>query len=405
MNLTAPARPDRAHGLSWAWFGFDLLYLVAMLVTATVRAGGRDLPGAQLTVLLLASWLPLLLRHRFPRAALVAVTLVETVHIAVGVSVGPHPTANVAMGAFQPVPLGTMAAAFTLAVRRARRRYWLPGLVAGTVLLVTGVLVHRQVLLATSFVAFDLVVIAVGAGTLLAVRHERTERDERERTAQIRTEVVAERIRIAQDLHDVLAHHLTLVNAQAGVAGYLLRSDPVAASGALENIAGNTRRALDELRATVGMLREEGEDGPDNEPLRPAPGLDGIEELLAGFEATGARIRLKISGEPVALPAATDLAVYRIVQEAVTNATKHAPGAAVEVALHWQRRSLTVSVLNWLPPGQTNVPPGPGTRHGLIGMRERARTVGGTLSAGPTVSGFAVRATLPVRPDPEENHP
>ncbi|MBT0771441.1 hypothetical protein KIH74_21065 [Kineosporia sp. J2-2] len=389
----------RERRLSWAWPAFDLAYLAVMFVTATVREGGRDLPGPQLTGLVLLSWAPLLLRRRHPLGALVAVTLIEMVHVAFGVSVGPHPNANEVMGAFQPVPLATMAAAFTLAARRYGRAGWLPGALAGVTLLLTGVLMQDHALLVTCFVALDLVIIAVGAGVLVSHRRERIVRDERERVSQIRGEVVAERMRIAQDLHDVLAHHLTLVNAQAGVADYLLRSDPDAASGALRDIAGNTRRALDELRATVGMLRQDGETGhPPDDPLRPAPGLHQVDDLLAGFRAAGADLVLAVSGDAVELPSGKDLAAYRIVQEAVTNATKHAPGAPVTVDLHWQQHTLTLRITNPAPPGRPAGHQGPGTRHGLIGMRERAVTVGGTLNAGPVpAGGFAVIATIPLR--------
>nr|WP_269328201.1 histidine kinase [Kineosporia mesophila] len=233
--------------------------------------------------------------------------------------------------------------------------------------------------------------MAVGAGVLISNRRERVARDEHDRQTEIRGEVVAERIRIAQDLHDVLAHHLTLVNTQAGVADYLLRTDPAAASDALRDIAGNTRQALDELRATVGMLR----DSSDGDPLRPTPGTDQLGELLDGFRSAGTQVSLLTTGEPVKLPVGQDLAVYRIIQEAVTNATKHAPGAPVEIGLHWQRRNLTLSITN--PVGHTPGFQGPGTRHGLIGMRERAVTAGGSLSAGPTrTGGFDVRASIPV---------
>nr|AGU11681.1 Histidine kinase [uncultured organism] len=385
----------------WAWPAFDVCYLLAMFVTASVRGGGWDVPGPGLAALTLASWLPLLARRRYPEAVLLLVVAIEALHIGVGVSVGPEPTINQAMGAFQPVPLATMAAAFTLAVRRPGRAGWAPGLLAAVALLATGIAAHGRLLIATSFVAFDLVVIAVGAGLLVAGQRERNARDERDRQVRIRSEVVAERIRIAQDLHDVLAHRLTLVNAQAGVADYLLRTDAEAASESLRNIAGNTRLALDELRATVGMLRQD-EPGP-TEDLRPAPGLDRLDELIAGFRSAGAQVAVTVSGEPVQLPAGPDVAAYRIVQEAVTNATKHAPSASIDVQMHWRPGVLVLHITNTAPPGHPAGFQGPGTRHGLIGMRERALTAGGTLTSGPTsAGGYGVRASIPVRPVPQE---
>ncbi|GAB6903500.1 sensor histidine kinase [Kineosporia succinea] len=399
MTSAPPVRAQE-RSFSWAWPAFDLVYLALMFVTATVRMGGRDYPGPELTTLVIVSWVPLLVRRRHPAAVLLAVVVVEAVHMTTVQTAGVNLTANIAMGAFQPVPLASIAAAFTLAAKRPGRAGWGPGVLAALVLLGTGIVSHGHSLLVTSFVVFDLMIMAVGAGVLVSLRRERIARDERDRQAEIRGEVVAERIRIAQDLHDVLAHHLTLVNAQAGVAGYLLRSDPAAASDALRDIAGNTRRALDELRATVGMLRE---DDVAAEPLKPTPGTAQLGELLEGFRSAGARVSFGTTGEPQPLPAGKDLAVYRIVQEAVTNATKHAPGAPVEVGLHWQRRSLSVAVTNPAPAGRPAGFQGPGTRHGLIGMRERAVTAGGTLTAGPTsTGGFDVRASIPVHPDSEE---
>ncbi|GAB3276357.1 sensor histidine kinase [Kineosporia babensis] len=397
MTLSPPTPVQaRKRKLFWAWPAFDVLYLAAMFVTATIRTGQVQAPGIEVTVFVLVSWLPLLWRRRFALPVLVVVAFVEALHIAIAVTVGPDPGVNEAMGAFQPVPLATVAAAFTLAAQRPGRPGWVPGAASAVVLLLTGVAVHGQTLIATSFVAFNLVVIAFGAGTLVAVARERTARDERERQAQIRAEVVAERIRIAQDLHDVLAHHLTLVNAQAGVAGYLLRSDPDAASTALQDITGNTRQALDELRATVGMLRHD--DERPSEALRPAPGLEHLGELLDGFRSVGADISLRADGDPVKLPASQDLAAYRIIQEAITNATKHAPGAPIAIELHWRRENLAVHITNEPINGRPSGFQGPGTRHGLIGMRERAVTAGGTLTHGPTpAGGFGVRASIPLR--------
>jgi signal transduction histidine kinase len=416
-----------------AWLVFDVLFLVAMFVTATVRRGGFDFPGAGLAAFSIAAWLPLLVRRRWPLFSLIGAAGIETAHI-VATSAGSHLTANVAMGIYQPVPLATIVAAFTLAAARTGRSGWRPGVIAAVVLLLAGIGSQPTSVLATDFVVFDLVIIATGAGILVNLRRERRARDERDRTAQIRREVLAERLRIARDLHDVLAHHLTLVNAQAGVADYLLHTDPAAAANALRDITANTRLALDGLRDTVGLLRDDTDpDDPDpnhpagsnpdgsnpdssnsdgsnpdgsgpiqhrsapdrNAELRPAPGLSQLATLVNQFRAAGTTIHGSETGTPQPLSPAADLAAYRILQEALTNATKHAPGGEVWIDLTWQPGSLRLRIDNGPAPGRPGHR-GPGTRHGLIGMRERAGTCGGALSAEPTGDGgFSVRATLP----------
>jgi signal transduction histidine kinase len=219
-----------------------------------------------------------------------------------------------------------------------------------------------------------------------------------------RREVIAERLRIARDLHDVLAHHLTLVNAQAGVAAYLLHTDPQAASTALHDITRNTRNALDELRVTVGLLRQDDEPAPPGQdhPLHPVPGLDRLDQLLADFRSAGATVSLTVTGSPQALPPSADLAAYRIIQEALTNATKHAPGAPIDLDVHWGQGRLDLRVANGPAPGHPAGHRGPGTGHGLIGMRERTHSCGGTLTArADAMGGFAVDAAIPIHDDPD----
>ncbi len=391
--------PGGKSGRGGAGVGGRVLYLVAMVTTAVVRQGGTDWPGAHLTGFILTAWFPLLLRRRFPVPVLAVVTVVECFQIAFAVDIGSSPGVNEAMGAYQPAPLAIMAAAFTLAAKQPGRRGWAPGLVAGLAVFLTGLASHGQTLISTSTVACEVVVMATGAGVLVSVRRERIAREAQARLAEIRGVVLDERIRIAQDLHDVLAHHLTLVNAQAAVADYLLRTDPEAASGALQDIAGNTRRALDELRATVGLLRSDDPGDPvsPEDSLGPSPGLSQLDDLLDGFRSVGASITLSTTGPATALSPRGDLAAYRIVQEAVTNATKHAPGAPVAIGLVWSPERLDLNITNARPPGHPAGHQGPGTGHGLIGMRERAATVGGTLATGPTpTGGFAVKATIPV---------
>nr|WP_247600923.1 histidine kinase [Cellulomonas hominis] len=254
---------------------------------------------------------------------------------------------------------------------------------------------------------------AVGVG--ISARRDRLRREAARRDADTQQAVLDERLRIARELHDVLAHNLTLVNAQAAVADYLMPSDPGAARRALRDITAHTSRAIDDLRATIGLLRqgdEVGPGGPGDAALRPVPGLADLDALVAAATAAGSAVRRSETGEPVALAQHVDLAAYRIVQESVTNAAKHAPGSAVDVALAWTPEGVRVRVANDLGagPGGRAAPAAPGTGHGLIGMRERATTVGGTFRAGPAPDGrFEVVATLPAAgagaaPDPGPPH-
>lgn len=199
----------------------------------------------------------------------------------------------------------------------------------------------------------------------------------------------AERIRIAQDLHDVVAHHITLVNAQAGVAHHLLDQHPDQARQALAEIKQTSRAALDELRATVGLLRHN--DSPQSR--QPAPGLDQLGPLADSFRAAGYTVDLTRHGTPRPLTGTVDLAAYRIVQEALTNASKHGIERRVDIALTYTDDALEIVAVNPAFPGHR----GPGTGHGLIGMRERAESAGGRCTAGMRPDGwYEVRAALPL---------
>ncbi|XVQ14502.1 sensor histidine kinase [Spirillospora sp. CA-255316] len=377
------------------------LVLVTMLTTASVREGAWRFPSASLLLFTMLAWLPLLVRTRWPLAALAGAVTAECLHLSLVPFIDPGLKTPIAMGAYQPVPLATMVAAYTVAGRRPWRIGWTAGSAAAVVLLVVSVLARPLSLLATDMVMFNLVVIATGVGAVVTGRRKRVEQSERDRQENTRRHVVAERLRIARELHDVLAHRLTLVNAQAGVAAYLLNSDPKAASTALTDITQHTERALDELRATVGLLRQEGE--PAGNPagsLWPVPGLARLDGLLAEFRSAGEKVYLTTVGTPRPLPASVDLAAYRITQEALTNAAKHAPGAAAHLTLDWSQQRLDLRVENGPRTDWRRTGPAGGTGHGLIGMRERAHACGGQVTIQHLLDGgFLVHATLPVAND------
>jgi signal transduction histidine kinase len=201
-----------------------------------------------------------------------------------------------------------------------------------------------------------------------------------------------ERLRIARDLHDVMAHTLTTINVQAATAAQLLERDPTHARNALEMIEDASRDAIGELRAIVGVLRDDGET-----PLTPTPGLDQLPDLIARARDDGVAVDLAIGGEPPPhLSEAVSLAAFRIAQESLTNARRHAAGAAVRIALAYERQALSLLVENGAVLETTNN--GASTGTGIMGMRERAAAVGGTFDARATGSGFRVEAQLPYAP-------
>ncbi|MEU6504713.1 histidine kinase [Streptomyces sp. NPDC046942] len=223
---------------------------------------------------------------------------------------------------------------------------------------------------------------------------ERAERAERTREEEARRRVAEERLRIARDLHDVVAHHIALVNVQAGVAAHVMDKRPDQAKEALAHVREASRSALDELRATVGLLRQSGD---PEAPTEPAPGLSRLEDLAGTFRSAGLPVEVARAGPDSDLPAAVDLAAYRIVQEALTNVQKHAgAGAKAEVSVVRVGPDIEVTVLDDGPGGESA--PGTGGGHGLLGMRERVTALGGTLTTGPRYGGgFRVHAILPLK--------
>lgn len=357
------------------------MLLVIPYASLTPASGSRYLGVAGylgLSALLLA---PLVWRNR-PLAAYAAISLV---------SFGQW------LAHVDPMPanLAVLVALWTVASERSFRWALAAGLVAELGVFLA--LVNWSVATYGMFFSGSILIITVWLAGLYANTRrrylegleERAERAERERDQQARMAAAAERARIARELHDVVAHNVSVMVVQADGAGFALDSDPEQARLAVRNISKTGRAALAEMRRMVGVLREGEDDGTD---YTPQPGLGQLEELVRG---AGVPARLRVGGVPGDLPEGQQLAVYRIVQEALTNALKHGgPDVRALVEIDYGGPELVVRVTD---DGRGAAAPRSPDGHGLIGMRERAGMYGGAVSAGPrSGGGFEVLARLPM---------
>ncbi len=247
---------------------------------------------------------------------------------------------------------------------------------------------------AESFGPLVLVVAALLVGEALRQRGQALEQRDATQLKMAETmreqTAMEERARIARELHDIVAHHLSMISVQAETARLTSPDLPPDGRKRFEEIGATARDALTEMRRLLGVLREEGE-GADRSPQ---PGLDQLGDLVDSAREAGANIRLVQRGRPVELPVGVDLTAFRIIQEALTNARRHAPGAEVDVELEYHSDALRLRICDSGPgPGDYRLTPG----HGLIGMRDRVIMVGGALSYGRgDGGGFTVEAELPI---------
>ncbi|HZS85957.1 MAG TPA: histidine kinase [Chloroflexota bacterium] len=220
---------------------------------------------------------------------------------------------------------------------------------------------------------------------------DRATRLEREREQATREAVAAEHARIARELHDVVAHSVSVMVVQAGAARHILSKSPQQADEALRAVESSGREAMAELRHLLGLLNQD----DDQVALAPQPGLDQLDSLVRRVGEAGLPVTLHVEGRTRPLPPGLDLAAYRVVQEALTNALKYAGLARTDVILDYREDELKIEVLDD-GPGRSAAA-GTGAGHGLVGMRERLALYGGTLEAGPRLErGYAVRAWLPL---------
>ncbi|MFI9822320.1 sensor histidine kinase [Streptomyces sp. NPDC052013] len=256
----------------------------------------------------------------------------------------------------------------------------------------------------TGQLAVILYAVVVLVGTALRGRREARAELVQQTTLtaeeRARRTLLEERSRIARELHDVVAHHMSVISIQAQVAPHLVEDPPDELRENLAGIRQNAVEALTELRRVLDVLRSEhpGPQRPGNDadsvPHAPQPTLDRLEALVENTRAAGLTVTTDVTGERRALPPGVELSAYRIVQEALSNVLRHAPGATARVALAYEPHALRVEVTNTRPTREA--PPSSGAGHGLLGMRERAGMLGGSLTAGPSADGgYRVAALLP----------
>ncbi len=381
---------------AWRRFGARHPWLIDAGVAAGVQVVSlpaivrADEDRAWVWALDLALVLPLIWRRKAPVAVFAVLAVAGLVQWAAGVRLG----ADVAL----------LVGLYTIAAYRARRLAVAAGAVleVGALLAATRFAPAGDVLTSLIFLS-GLVVAAFFIGTsvqnrraYLAALVERADWLERERDAEARLAAVAERARIAREMHDTVAHSITVVITLAEAAGAVAPSDPAAAQQAMGQVATTGRGARAEMRRLLGVLRDDETDAlPDAPDLAPAPGLDRVDELIANARSAGLPVRLTVTGRPRPLPSTLDVTAYRTVQESLTNALRHAAEPTkVEVALRWADTDLAIDVADDGRPAGRGAPVG---GHGLAGMRERLAVFGGSLSTGPGANGgWHVHAVLPL---------
>jgi signal transduction histidine kinase len=358
----------------------DLLLGVVLTALAELQVlfghlavGGRLLPGLSSPALGLA----VVLRRRFPATVGTAAGILQALRI------GLHGDPQII-----PNAVSYFLALYALAVWTTSRRF------AGCVVLLSALGLgaaagpHLDLKSAVLFMVVTAVVMLL-VRRVVGDRERRLALAERERDLAAREAVASERARVARELHDIVAHSVSVMVIQAQ-AGPRLLAEPERARGVFDSIETTGKEALTELRRLLGILRE----ADEHADRGPQPGLDSLPTLLEQVRRAGLPVAVHVEGEPRPLPAGVDLSAYRIIQEALTNALKHAGRAEAEVRLRYGAAALELEIVD---NGSASTALAPGSGHGLTGMRERVALYGGALQAGARKGhGFAVRASLPL---------
>ena len=375
----------------------SVFVVVPLVAPADLPVRDGQPPDLQLTgadaALTALSALALLVRRRHPLPVLLSTAGLAAAGILAGLQV------NLAQ-------LAVAVALFNYGVRRPRTRTLLA---AGATAFGLGVLSVIVVLLGQAQWGRQNVVLWLATSAAMAVAvasrratidalEDRARRAEESREETARRRVAEDRVRIARELHDVIAHHVAVISVQAGVAEHVVEKDPATSRAALRQVRSSAKAVLTELQSVLSVLRQD----ENALPTTPVPGLARVQELVDSFSSTGAPVELDLPSPVPALPPVVDLAAFRLVQEALTNVQKHAPGAATTVTVHRSRDGVDLVVSNGRPPARRDGPvgssgSGSGSGLGLVGMRERVSAVGGSLETGPTPDGgFRVAARMPL---------
>jgi signal transduction histidine kinase len=358
----------------------DVLLAAALLLGVALQAAFVSMPTGDRLVTVAVGGLvtaSVAVRRRFP--------------VAVGFGVQ---AALVVTGVFVALPVGPVTIAwfcalYALAVWTSPR-WFVAGVVFFVVTDMAPALVMRDAVGPVGAFTAGAVVVMVLVRRVVGDRDRRLGLAERERELAKREAVIAERARIARELHDVIAHHVSMMVVQAGAERRVLDAGNESTREVLTTIERVGRGALTEMRRLVGMLR-----GTDEDALAPQPGVGDLATLVAQMRWAGLDVDLKMEGQSRDIPVGIDLSAYRIVQEGLTNALKHAGHARTTVRVRYGVDSLELEIADDGDPGSVELDRG---GHGLVGMRERVALYGGTLDAGRRpAGGFAVRVLLPIR--------
>ena len=353
-----------------------VLAVVLALISVVGTWGAGQRPGDFRAVdglafaLAVVAALSLACRRISPVATLAVATLAASTYLFLGYAYGP-------------ILLSFLIAVYTVARHLPLRR---AALASGAALLVllTHLLAGRGLGLIGLIPGSAWVVVPFALGTTMRLNSENASRT---RAEQARKYADEERLRVAQEVHDVVGHGLSAINMQAEIALHVLARKPEQAQAALAAISRTSREALDELRVTLSLVRDTGE------TRAPLAGLARLDDLVERMSETGVPVRVEVSGEKRALPTAVDLTAYRVVQESLTNVLRHAAGATAVVRLGFEPEVVTVEVSDT----GTGQPARFEEGHGLAGMRERVTALGGSVTAGTVAGGgFRVHARLPL---------
>ncbi|MGW0884922.1 sensor histidine kinase [Streptomyces sp. NPDC002671] len=371
-----------------------VLFMVATVPAAVQVLGSHQPLSWPVSVVVYAA---LAVRRRYPLGT-VAVTVIGSV-------------ALMADGMVYPLTLlAVFCTLYWVALESSPGRALAVGVTVKTTLLVASLITHPGI---TGVVIVLWAALAVSTGlaarshrAYVAEAEERAKRAEQAREGEANRRVAEERLRIARELHDAVGHHVALINVQAGALACLLEDeDRTQALESIAHIQHASAEALEELRLTVGLLRQPGTVESD-EPTEPVPGLDRLEDLIASFTGAGLQVTREVTGQARPLPEAVELTAYRVIQESLTNTRKHAGCVNTVVRLGYGPGALRLAVedegkpVPWGSRRMAGGIVGVGTvgGHGLVGMRERVTAVGGQLAVGPKPEGgYRVFAELPLR--------